>query len=165
MIGLLLDLLISLFVGLIVTPLRSALTWWILAGALLLAALWWQSLPLAIVAAVVIAIRLVFAWLEQQARTPLIEPLSSGKGLPEAAPGEPRQQSVDPLSGPGGANLRIHEKGAPPLRKAPLVMWLDRWVPWPSGQVSGPQPSRPAVFRPRGCSKPGGLCGPGPLRR
>ena len=67
--------------------------------------------------------------------------------------------------GAGGSNLRIHEKGAPSLRKAPLVMWLDRWVPWPSGQVSGPQPSRPAVFRPRGCSKPGGLCGPGPLRR
>lgn len=87
MIGLLLDLLISLFAGLIVTPLRYALTWWILAGALLLAAFWWESLPLAIVAAVVIAIRLVFAWLEQQARTPLIEPPSSGKDLPEAAPG------------------------------------------------------------------------------
>ena len=74
MLGLLIDALLDVLSYLILQPLKYAWVWWALAAGLLGAALWWQSAPLAIAAAIVVVARLVFAWLERQARTQLVEP-------------------------------------------------------------------------------------------
>mgnify|MGYP001134274742 CR=1 FL=1 len=47
--------------------------WWTLAALFALAAVYWTSWPLAAAAAIVSGMRLVFAWLEAQARVTLVD--------------------------------------------------------------------------------------------
>ena len=74
MIGALIEFLVGLLARVVLHALRHALAWYLLAAVLGLTAWSRQSVPLAIAAAIVVVFRLIFAWLEKQARTSLIDP-------------------------------------------------------------------------------------------
>ena len=80
MLEMLLGVVLDILSFLILDVLTHAWVWWALAAGLLGAALWWRSVSLAIAAAIVVALRLMFAWLERQAGTQLVESKKPGNG-------------------------------------------------------------------------------------
>ena len=93
--GAIVDFLIHSIVWIVVNTLgRYTWIWWALAAGLLTAAVARQSWPFAIGAAIVVIIRLVFAWLETLARAPLVDP-EPGQGrltpTESKAPGRKRE--------------------------------------------------------------------------